>query len=206
MIHDGFKSCRQIYWRTNGSPHGRYLDFLSEVVANRLQKYTTQSTGIWEKIRNALSVVPNRSNGIPLNSQYRNPPPGANDPLAFDDPVTVPAGDIADNPYYKRDVRRNYPRASIVSQGDLVGLLTVGTKALPKDEKLPVGEAGIKALTLVKEEGEKGLSAYFQKDSSSLKSFLGPDGLPPNPVAMHLPNQTQSKRYSLEPEQTYGEK
>lgn len=153
-----------------------------------------------------LAVVPNRSNGIPLNSQYRNPPPGANNPLAFDDPVTVPAGDIADNPYWKRDVRRNYPRSSVVSQGDVVGLLAVGTKASSKDDKLPAGEEGIRALTLVNEDGEKGLAAFFQKDSSSLKTLLGSDGLPPNPVAMHQPNRIQPNRYNLEEEQTYGDK
>ena len=157
-------------------------------------------------MRRVLSVAPNRSNGIPLNPQYRNPPPGSNDPTAFIDPVTVPTGDIADNPYWKRDVRRNYPQSSVVSQGDVVGLLTVGTKALPKDEKLPIGEEGIKTLSLIKEEGERGLAAFFQKDASALKSLLGPGGLPPNPVAMQDHSEVEPKRYTVEEEPSYGDK
>ena len=153
-----------------------------------------------------LAVAPNRSNGIPLNPQYRNPPPGSNDPKLYDDPVTAPAGDIADNPYWKRDVRRNYPRLSVVNQGDIVGLLTVGTKALPKEEALPVGDAGHKQLALVKEEGEKGLAAFFEKDKNTLKAVLGPDGLPPLPVGMYSASRPAAKRYVIEEEQTYGGK
>ena len=148
-------------------------------------------------------MAPNRSNGVPLNPQFRNPPPGANDPKAYDDPVTVPAGDIADNPYWKRDVRRNYPRLSVVSQGDVVGLLTVGSKALPKEEALPVGDAGQKQLALVKEEGEKGLATFFEKDKNMVKSVLGENGLPPLPVGMHKRSEPSAKRYVLEEEQTY---
>jgi hypothetical protein len=153
-----------------------------------------------------LSVDPNRSNGVPLNPQFRNPPPGANDPKEFDDPVTIPAADLADNPYWKRDVRRSYPKLSVVSQADVVGLLTVGTKAAPKEDALPVGDAGHKQLAVVKEEGEKGLSAFFQKDNSAFKSVLGENGLPPLPVALHTPSKPTVKRYTLEEEQTYGGK
>ena len=135
---------------------------------------------------------------MPLNPQFRNPPPGALDPKAYDDPVSVPAGDIADNPYWKRDVRRSYPKLSVVNQGDLVGLLTVGSKALPKDEVLGKGEEGQKQLALVKEEGEKGLSAFFEKDTGAFKALLGADGLPP------MPANTGTKRYVIEEEQTYG--
>ena len=144
-----------------------------------LQKYTVGSTGIWETIRRAFAVDPDRSTGIPLK-HFRNPPPGSNEPENYDDPTTVPAADIADNPYWRRDVRRAYPKLSAVTQGDVVGLLTMGNAASPS-EKLLRGEEGSKQLVAVKEEGEKGLATYFESEKGA--AVLGEGGLPPLPVA-----------------------
>lgn len=170
------------------------------------QKYSLQSTGIWERIRRVLAVDPDRSTGIPLNSQYRLPTPGSLPPLSYDDPVTVPAGDLADNPYWKRDVRRNYPQLSTVSQADAVGLLSLGSQAAPKDSVLQVGEAGEKQLVSVKEEGEeRGLAALFEKDQKSIQGVLGANGLPPTPRNINtVPQPTQSK-YELTQEQSYAD-
>ena len=140
-----------------------------------------------------LAVDPSRSTGVPLNPQFRNPPPGANDPLQYDDPVTTPAGDIAENPYWKRDVRRSYPKLSVVKQSDVVGLLSVGSAARPKEEVLSIGEAGQKQLMQVKEEGQKGLSAYFEKEKGAVKNVLGPNGMPPLPASLH----PQKKQYTM---------
>ncbi|KAF5869466.1 putative nadh-ubiquinone oxidoreductase kda subunit protein [Botrytis fragariae] len=119
--------------------------------ANRVipvhKKYTVQSTGLWETIRRFLAVDPTRSNGVPLNPQFRNPPPGSNEPFSFIDPVTLPAGDIAENPYWKRDSRRSYPQLSFVAQSDVVGLLSVGSEAAPRKEL--VGETGVKELVRI---------------------------------------------------------
>ena len=92
----------------------------------------------------------------------------------------------------------------MVNQSDVVGLLTVGSKALPKDEALGRGEEGQKQLALVKEEGEKGLSAFFEKENSAFKALLNAEGLPPMPVGLHRPTNTGTKRYVMEEEQTYG--
>ncbi|KAI9892162.1 MAG: hypothetical protein M1814_001620 [Vezdaea aestivalis] len=147
------------------------------------KKYTLQPTGVWEKIRRALAVDPERSSGVPLNAQFRNPPPGANPPEDYDDPTTLPAADIAGNPYWKRDSRRNYPRLSVVNQSDVVGLLAVGTKITPKQEL--IGESGAKQLVQVKQDGEeKGLAAQLKKDNGSMDDILGPDGLPPLPSSI----------------------
>ncbi|KAJ5238672.1 hypothetical protein N7468_003291 [Penicillium chermesinum] len=169
------------------------------------QKYTVQSTGIWERIRRTLAIAPNRSNGVPLNSQYRLPTPGSLPPLSYDDPVTVPAGDLADNPYWKRDVRRNYAQLSTVSQADAVGLLTVGSQAAPKDDVLQVGDAGQQQLATVKEQGEeRGLAALFEKDNRNIQGVLSENGLPPTPCNINMaPKESQSK-YALEQEQSYG--
>lgn len=167
-----------------------------------MQKYTLQPTGFWSTVHRWLAIDPGRSSGVPLNPQYRNPPPGGNDPKGYDDAVTVPAADIAENPYWKRDVRRSYPRLSVVNQTDVVGLLTVGSSATPKDDVLKIGDAGKTQLVEVKQEGERGLSTYFEKNKNIAKSVLGPDGLPPLPTSRH----PQGKRYQLmgEEDQPYG--
>ncbi|KAL2816168.1 hypothetical protein BJX63DRAFT_149612 [Aspergillus granulosus] len=162
-------------------------------------KYTVQSTGLWERLRRLLAIDPDRSTGVPFNSQFRFPAPGALPPQSYDDPVTLPAGDIADNPYWKRDVRRNYPRVSTVNQADAVGLLTVGSQAAPKDEILKIGEAGEKQLVSVKQEGEeRGLAGLFEKDKSGIKGVLGPNGLPPLPC-----NLNSASKYQIDSDHGY---
>ncbi|KIW85723.1 hypothetical protein Z517_01115 [Fonsecaea pedrosoi CBS 271.37] len=143
------------------------------------QKYTQQSVGIWETLRKLLVVDPNRSNGVPVK-HFRNPTPGGLDPKSYDEAVTTPAADIADNPYWKRDVRRAYPTLSTVTQGDVVGLLTLGSAANPSP-KLLAGEEGSKQLVAAKQEGEKGLATYFEQEKAA--AVLGENGLPPKPVA-----------------------
>lgn len=157
-----------------------------------VQKYSVQSTGLWERVRRLFAIDPDRSTGVPLNAQFRLPTPGALPPLSYDDPVTVPAADIADNPYWKRDVRRNYPKISTVNQADAVGLLTVGSQAVPRDDILQIGEAGEKQLVSVKQEGEdRGLAGLFQKDKTGIKSVLGPTGLPPTPCNLNSASKYQ---------------
>ncbi|KAF2085889.1 NADH dehydrogenase 29/21K chain precursor [Saccharata proteae CBS 121410] len=165
------------------------------------KKYTVQPTGFWARINRFLAVDPNRSTGIPLNPQYRNPPPGGLDPRTYDDPVTVPAADLAENPYWKRDIRRRYPRLATVTQADAVSLLTVGSKGHEKVEL--IGEAGKNALVEAKGQGEKGLAAFFQKDKSAVLSVLGEGGMPPLPSGLHEGKQA-SKSYELLKEQSYG--
>lgn len=160
---------------------------------------------MWERIRRALAVDPNRSNGVPLNPQFRNPPPGANPPEAYDDPVTLPAGDIADNAYYKRDVRHNYPRLSVVKQADIVGLLSVGSKANPKEDIIRIGDAGTTQLVQLKQEGEDGgLSALFSKNKKEMDSIFGPDKLPPFPSGMSTRSPEGGRKYVMDVEREEG--
>ncbi|EXJ86228.1 NADH dehydrogenase [Capronia coronata CBS 617.96] len=164
------------------------------------KKYTQQSYGIWETIRKIFAMDPTRSNGVPVK-HFRNPTPGGLDPLSYDpsDAVTTPAADIADNPYWKRDVRRAYPKLSTVTQGDVVGLLTVGSAANPSP-KLLAGEEGSKQLVAVKTEGEKGLAAYFEREKTP-QVVLSEDGLPPKPAAF---GRLPGKKYEIGPT-SYGE-
>ncbi|POS84443.1 hypothetical protein EPUL_004561, partial [Erysiphe pulchra] len=166
------------------------------------KKYTLQSYGVWERIRRFFAIAPDRSNGVPLNPQYRNPPPGSNEPFSFVDPVTFPAGDIADNPYWKRDSRRSYPQLSFITQKDAVGLLKLGSQSAPKINL--VGEAGTQALTEVQKESEAGLAAYIRKEGKTdILTVFGKDGLPPLPSGASL-NQKTGK-YHLAEENSYPE-
>ncbi|WEW57946.1 U3 snoRNP protein [Emydomyces testavorans] len=163
------------------------------------QKYTLQSYGIWERLRRLLSVDPNRSTGVPINAQFRNPTPGALPPQSYTDPVTIPAGDIADNPYWKRDVRRNYPQPSVLSQADVVGLLMVGSKAEPNEPALLPGDAGKQQLVEIKQEGEeRGLAAFYAEKERGVARVLGPNGLPPFPA-----NLNRAAKYPKSEEQSY---
>ncbi|KAM0245251.1 hypothetical protein ACHAQJ_010612, partial [Trichoderma viride] len=167
------------------------------------KKQTLQSTGIWETIRKAFAIDPNRSNGVPLNPYFRNPTPGALDPRSYDDPVTIPAGDIADNPYWKRDSRRSYPQLSVVDQGHAVSLLTVGSAAQPKVDL--IGEAGEKALVAAQKEGETGLAKFFEKAPKGVAKDLFVDGLPPLPSGQTLSSGAWDvHKYELNEDQTFG--
>jgi hypothetical protein len=106
--------------------------------------YTTRSTGVWELIRKWLVLVPNRSSGNPLVSLYRKPAPGGQPGAnTFQEPVTIPAGDIVKNTYYARDYRRNYPRVSAVDQAKVAGLLTLGSRDHPRIAKGAEGESQV---------------------------------------------------------------
>jgi hypothetical protein len=169
-----------------------------------LQKYTLESKGIWDWVRRTLAVDPNRSSGVPLNSQFRLPTPGSNPPLAYDDPVTLPAADIADNPYWQRDARRNYPTLSTITQADAVSLLTVGSQAAPKDDVLQLGEAGAAQIVAVKAEGEeRGLAGYFEKNKTGIASVLGANGLPPSPTNINTVAKESQSTYQLGTENGY---
>lgn len=90
-------------------------------------------------------------------------------------------------------MRRAYPKQSVIKQPDVVALLSVGSAANPKEEVLQIGDAGTKQLAEVKEEGERGLSAFFEKDKNASKGVLGPNGLPPLPGSRH----PTKKQYEL---------
>ncbi|KAH7148483.1 hypothetical protein EDB81DRAFT_792357 [Dactylonectria macrodidyma] len=153
-------------------------------VVSIAKKQTLQSTGLYEVIRRFLTLDPNRSNGVPLNPHFRYPAPGANDPLEFNDPVTLPAGDIADNAYWKRDSRRSYPKLSVVDQAQFASLLSVGSAAAPKVDL--IGEAGEQALVAAKQDAETGLAKALEKAPKEAPKDVFVNGLPPLPSGNSL--------------------
>lgn len=84
-----------------------------------------------------MVVDPEISSGLPLQGVHRWPPPGsrseryctpATKGVPFPPPsknsiLSLVASDVAQNPYWKRDVRRAYPQLSVVTQPGLSSLL-----------------------------------------------------------------------------------
>lgn len=144
------------------------------------QKYTAASRGIWNKIRGWLAMVPNRSSGNALVGYFRNPAP-YNLPTSADDHTVgqKPAADIAENPYWKRDYRRNYPKTSVFNQSAIAGLLSYGSVAQPRIAK---GAEGAKQLATVAN-NEVSLNTVLA-NKEVLKEVFESSGMPPLPPAM----------------------
>ncbi|KAI6121584.1 NUZM, NADH-ubiquinone oxidoreductase 21.3 kDa subunit [Pisolithus sp. B1] len=83
--------------------------------------YHVHPKGFWKKFRDAVVVNPEISTGIPIAGINRYPPPGSR-PEEYSTPASK-ASDPAQNPYWKRDMRRAYPQLSVVTQTDLATLL-----------------------------------------------------------------------------------
>ncbi|ODV64074.1 NUZM subunit of mitochondrial NADH:ubiquinone oxidoreductase [Ascoidea rubescens DSM 1968] len=158
------------------------------------KKYTTGSTGIWERIRRLLVLVPNRSSGNPLVPLYRVPPPGSQ-PKAKDytDPFTIPAGNIIKNQYYKRDHRRNYPRVSSFDQNKISGLLKLGTEASPR---VSIGDKGYLELLPFKTPGSE-LTYLSETLSNVPESVIKGQVLGVNGEAITAPNLNKGKKWVI---------
>ncbi|KAH8828456.1 21 kDa subunit of NADH dehydrogenase [Flagelloscypha sp. PMI_526] len=83
--------------------------------------YHVAPKGFWKRFRETVSANPTISSGLPLQYINRQPPP-ASRPEKYHTPATK-ASDPAQNPYWKRDVRRKYPRLSVIGQTELASLL-----------------------------------------------------------------------------------
>ncbi|KAI0743600.1 21 kDa subunit of NADH dehydrogenase [Daedaleopsis nitida] len=103
--------------------------------------YHLSPKGFWKKFRDVVAVSPEISSGLPIAGLHRYPPPGSR-PEKYSTPATK-ASDPAQNPYWKRDVRRAYPQLSVVTQSELSTLLLDHAKAqqvisAPVEEKSDV--------------------------------------------------------------------
>ncbi|KAG0370998.1 hypothetical protein BC939DRAFT_318113 [Gamsiella multidivaricata] len=124
-------------------------------------------SAFWNSVRKALTVNPKVSTGMPDAKEFRFIAPGGQPkPHVPKDPL---ASDIAQNPYYGRDVRRNYPRLAVYSQEEVAGLIAA-------KEALAIG-SGESALAKT---GENiSLTEVLQNAKSPLYT---PTNLPPTPV------------------------
>ncbi|KAF8893369.1 NUZM, NADH-ubiquinone oxidoreductase 21.3 kDa subunit [Infundibulicybe gibba] len=112
--------------------------------------YHLSPKGFWKKFREVVAVNPEISSGLPLAAVNRRPQP-ASRPEKYSTPATK-ASDPAQNPYWKRDVRRAYPQLSVVTQSELSSLLIEHSTAqaipAPSEEKAGVPAAPKKVLDL----------------------------------------------------------
>ncbi|KAI1309737.1 hypothetical protein EDD11_003989 [Mortierella claussenii] len=124
-------------------------------------------SAFWNSVRKALTINPKVSTGMPDAKEFRFVAPGGQ-PKAFvpKDPL---ANDIAQNPYYGRDFRRNYPRLAVYSQEEVAGLIAA-------KESLAIG-SGESAIA------KAGENVSLTEVIKSAKSPLyTPANLPPTPV------------------------
>ncbi|KAG0347055.1 hypothetical protein BG004_000221 [Podila humilis] len=124
-------------------------------------------SAFWNTVRKALTVNPKVSSGMPDASVFRAVAPGGQ-PKTFV-PMDPLANDIAQNPYYGRDFRRNYPRLAVYSQEEVAGLI-----AAKEALAIGSGEAAI---------AKTGENVSLTEVIKSAKSPLyTPSNLPPVPV------------------------
>lgn len=146
---------------------------------SNLNKYNNVSKGFWAWLRNKLVLVPNRSTGNPIQQTFRVPAPGSQPSNPRDhNGRTLPATDIAENPYYKRDYRRNYPQTSVFNQSSLAGLLLYGNRNTPKIGK---GDEGAKQLATIANNEVKLTEVLNSRDLA--ESVLN-NGFPPIPAPL----------------------
>jgi len=101
----------------------------------------------------------------------------ASRPEQYIEPLTSPAADLAENPYWKRDTRRDYPRTLVYSQPYIAGLLSYGNAAAPR---IAAGETGIKALAQVTN-GQLELTTVLGSSDVGREILARNGGKPPLP-------------------------
>ncbi|KAI0277422.1 21 kDa subunit of NADH dehydrogenase [Russula aff. rugulosa BPL654] len=131
--------------------------------------YHLSPKGFWKKFRDAVAVDPAISSGLPLPTVNRQPPPGSR-PEKYSTPATK-ASDPAQNPYWKRDVRRAYPQLSVVTQSELSTLLIQHSGAAAAEIAAPLGTDATSQL---------GLTEAIGAISTARKAYSA-SSLPPTP-------------------------
>jgi len=132
--------------------------------------YHLSPKGFWKKFRDAVVVNPEISSGLPIQGVQRYPQPGSR-PERYSTPATK-ASDPAQNPYWKRDVRRAYPRLSVVSQSELSSLMLEHSQA--PSVAAPGGSASVPAASAAPQE----LTAAIATISSG-RAIYSESNLPP---------------------------
>ncbi|KAI0780215.1 21 kDa subunit of NADH dehydrogenase [Fomes fomentarius] len=137
--------------------------------------YHLSPKGFWKKFRDVLAVDPNISSGLPIASVHRFPPPGSR-PEKYSTPATK-ASDPAQNPYWKRDVRRAYPQLSVVTQTELSTLLLDHAKA---QNVIAAPAEGEKSDVPAEQQGSVDLTQAIATIASARKAY-SQFKLPPTP-------------------------
>ncbi|GAA5839114.1 hypothetical protein JCM11251_003680 [Rhodosporidiobolus azoricus] len=153
----------------------RVLRQQQKLTADPFAYHAKDETDLWKKIREKI-VVNESSTGNPLPASFRQPEPGSR-PEKFTVPSSK-ASDVAENPYWKRDFRRNYPKTEVVRQEELAKLLIAqgGFESLP-----PISAAeGVDSTAVTADSPTPSLATLYNKNTSlAATSFRPPT--PPGP-------------------------
>ncbi|GAA5883596.1 hypothetical protein JCM16303_004905 [Sporobolomyces ruberrimus] len=142
----------------------------SKPFADPFEFHTADENSLWNRVRKALVVNPESSSGNPLPAKFRTPEP-ASRPEKFTVPSSK-ASDVAENPYWKRDFRRQYPKTEIVTQGELAKLLIAqgGFESLP-----PISASeGSNSTAVTADSPAPSLAALYTSSAPSVGSFKPP--------------------------------
>ncbi|RHZ49131.1 hypothetical protein Glove_529g51 [Diversispora epigaea] len=152
--------------------------------------YTRGSANkIYEKIRQLFTVNPATNTGIPLTGIYRTPSPGSQ-PKIYKKPITKHS-DLADNYYFTRDNRRNYPRLAVYTQNDVAGLIAASNlKSITTDETSEEGEKESNESTTTKVTIPENMT--ITEAIASAQILFDADKLPPVPTSHHIYNWKKS--------------
>ncbi|EMD37554.1 hypothetical protein CERSUDRAFT_154260 [Gelatoporia subvermispora B] len=131
--------------------------------------YHLNPKGFWRKFRDAVVANPEISSGLPIQGLHRYPPPGSR-PERYSTPATK-ASDPAQNPYWKRDVRRAYPQLSVVTQAELSGLLIEHSQAQAVAAPAAEGQDAAKSDVPVEAKEPVDLTQAIAEIASSKKIF-----------------------------------
>ncbi|CAG7850532.1 SubName: Full=Related to NADH-ubiquinone oxidoreductase 21.3 kDa subunit {ECO:0000313/EMBL:CCA67566.1} [Serendipita indica DSM 11827] len=139
--------------------------------------YHLSPKGFWKKFRDVMVVNPEISSGLPLPDKNRYPQPGSR-PELYSTPATM-ASDVAQNPYWKRDVRRAYPQLSVVTQAEYSKVLLASPQgqsiAPPKESSEESEKSSVPAT-----ETNKSLSEVLEA-INKLQPVFSESNLPPTP-------------------------
>ncbi|KAJ1993774.1 hypothetical protein GGI25_000916 [Coemansia spiralis] len=139
----------------------------------------------WQAVGRRVWLSDYKDSMMPRTT-FRSPAPVSQP--KYRKPVTA-ASDIYNNPYYRRDVRRNYPRTEVYTQTD-IGTLLLGTKAaeaLPEANGKHADGAGAADVAVAKAKDVVEALDKLQKPVYSASS------MPPVPGTPYI--------YKLSPEQ-----
>ncbi|KAJ1983668.1 hypothetical protein H4R34_001139 [Dimargaris verticillata] len=135
-------------------------------------------SAFWQTVKKYLVVNPKAVDSMLNPGTYRKPSPNSQKKYI---PKVTEAFDVANNYYFQRDVRRNYPRLAVYTQSDVANFL-LGPPAAKEANALPSGE---QAQTSVAESADQSLSATSMSLPQVIESLKAPlytaTNLPPVP-------------------------
>ncbi|KAG8804533.1 hypothetical protein FRC17_005941 [Serendipita sp. 399] len=146
--------------------------------------YHLSPRGFWKKFRDVVVVNPEISSGLPLPDKHRYPQPGSR-PELYSTPATK-ASDVAQNPYWKRDVRRQYPRLSVITQSDYSQILLASPQAQSIAAPNASAEGTTETSVSTPASTTKAVATLSEllKEINTSQSAFSESNLPPTPTNM----------------------